>query len=401
MIQARIGLRVLILSFYYRPDLSAGSFRTTAFVEALKAAIGPNDRIEVVTTLPNRYHSFAPEAPEDEIEGAVHIRRIRVLGHHSGMIDQALAFGRFSIQAMRYVDQRSFDVVFATSSRLFTAFLGAMCARRAGAKLYLDIRDIFNDTIKDVVRPPVARVLMPLLQRIERHTLRSARRVNLVSEGFRDYFLTSYPDKRYSFFTNGVDEEFIGIDFRNTPRADGKRVILYAGNIGEGQGLHRIVPQMAKILGPTYEFWIVGDGGRKQALAEAIEREHVDNVKLLPPVVRQELIDLYRDSDYLFLHLNDHDAFRKVLPSKIFEYASTGKPVLAGVAGHAAEFLHKHVEDSAVFRPCDAEAGVKALASLRIGYRRRDDFISRFRGVSIMKKLAFDVLGLVHSPDEA
>ena len=29
-------MRILVLSFYYAPDLCAGSFRTTAFVEELK-----------------------------------------------------------------------------------------------------------------------------------------------------------------------------------------------------------------------------------------------------------------------------------------------------------------------------------------------------------------------------
>ena len=44
-------------------------------------------------------------------------------------------------------------------------------------------------------------------------------------------------------------------------------------------------------------------------------------------------------TDVLFLHLNDYSAFRKVIPSKIFEYAATGKPIVAGVSGYAAEFL--------------------------------------------------------------
>jgi len=32
------------------------------------------------------------------------------------------------------------------------------------------------------------------------------------------------------------------------------------------------------------------------------------------------------DADVLFLHLNAYKAFEKVLPSKIFEYAATGRP---------------------------------------------------------------------------
>ena len=72
---------------------------------------------------------------------------------------------------------------------------------------------------------------------------------------------------------------------------------------------------------------------------------------LLQPVKRDELIEIYQSADVLFLHLNDFDAFKKVLPSKIFEYAATGKPIWAGVAGYAAEFITSKIENSAVFFP--------------------------------------------------
>ena len=32
------------------------------------------------------------------------------------------------------------------------------------------------------------------------------------------------------------------------------KLIIYAGNIGEGQGLHKIVPQSAKFLGKNLPF---------------------------------------------------------------------------------------------------------------------------------------------------
>ena len=54
-------MRILLLSFYFRPDLSAGSFRATALVDALLKA-HPGVEIDVVTTLPNRYSAFSPDA---------------------------------------------------------------------------------------------------------------------------------------------------------------------------------------------------------------------------------------------------------------------------------------------------------------------------------------------------
>ena len=49
----------------------------------------------------------------------------------------------------------------------------------------------------------------------------------------------------------------------------------------------------------------------------------------------------YDKASILFLHLNDYEAFYKVLPSKIFEYATTGKPIIAGVNGFAKDVISK------------------------------------------------------------
>ena len=38
---------------------------------------------------------------------------------------------------------------------------------------------------------------------------------------------------------------------------------------------------------------------------------------------------------FLFLQLNNIKAFENVLPSKIFDYGSYNKPILAGVSGIA------------------------------------------------------------------
>jgi len=58
-------LKILVLSFYFRPDLSAGSFRTTAVVDALKQKMPADGQVDVLTTLPNRYSSFSIEAPTE------------------------------------------------------------------------------------------------------------------------------------------------------------------------------------------------------------------------------------------------------------------------------------------------------------------------------------------------
>lgn len=386
-------MRILFLTFYFPPDLSAGSFRSAALVEKLQQRAPAGVQIDVVTTQPNRYASMENSAPEIEEGPVVSVKRVVLPPHRSGMADQARAYLAFDRAVSRLVRDRRYDLVYATSSRLMTAFLGARIAARLGVPLYLDIRDIFVDTIKDVLPGIKGKVFLPFFNAIERYTFRRADRINLVSEGFGEYFNQRYPEARYDYFTNGIDEEFLSEDFashKNPPAPP--KIVLYAGNIGEGQGLHRIIPRLAQLAGDGFRFVVIGDGGRKQMLADEVKQFGLNNVEFRNPVKRGELMVLYRDADVLFLHLNDYEAFAKVLPSKLFEYAATGKPMLAGVGGYAAKFLQQEVENCGVFAPCDAEAGLAALKALRLESESRREFVDKFARSKIMDQMANAVL---------
>lgn len=393
-------MRLLILTFYYPPDLSAGSFRTSSLVDALSALRSEGLNVDIVTTTPNRYRDMADGAPAFEDHGWLTIRRLPLPRHRSGAADQARAFFAFAPGVLRATHGGEWDAVFATSSRLMTAALGAEVARRAKAPLYLDIRDLFTDTIGDLLSGSPLRVLLPLFRQIEKWTLRRADVVNLVSAGFLDHASGLAPDHHYRLFTNGIDDAFLDEDFeRPVGGVATVPLVVYAGNIGDGQGLHRILPDAAVLLDGRARFRVVGDGGRCGALDAGLETRGTSNVERLPPVARAQLNQHYREADILFLHLNDHDAFRKVLPSKIFEYAATGKPILAGVSGHAADFLRREVPGVAVFSPCDAEGMVRAFEQLRtLGARiDRPAFRETYARRAIMKRMAADLIDLAQS----
>src|SRR5690606_24620588 len=128
-------MRLLLLTFYFPPDLSAGSYRAEALVEALGRAGGDDLEIDVITTSPNRYASYRSvqvgAAPYDERPGSrVNVTRLPVGRHRSGLVDQSLIFPGFAARALRAVRGKRYDVVVATSSRLFTGYLGGMIAER-------------------------------------------------------------------------------------------------------------------------------------------------------------------------------------------------------------------------------------------------------------------------------
>jgi glycosyltransferase involved in cell wall biosynthesis len=391
-------MKILVLSFYFRPDLCAGAFRATPLVAALRKIAPADAHIDVITTLPNRYQSFSASAPEVEREAGFCIHRIALPAHQSGMLDQSKAFLAYARGVAGLVAGEEYDLVFATSSRLMTAVLGAWVARKKCARLYLDIRDIFVDTIKDVLPRKFTWLAKPLFSVLERRAVLRADKVNLVSAGFLPYFKARYPEQQFSLFTNGIDDEFLAAAPASPSAAQTSNrplTVLYAGNLGEGQGLHAIVPQLAKALGARVQFKIIGDGGRRRRLEEALRANGVDNVELLPPVGREELLSAYRAADVLFLHLNDYEAFKKVLPSKLFEYAALGKPVWAGIAGYSAEFVRAEISNAAVFAPCDVAGAVSALATLKICDMPRTDFIARHARKNISAQMAADILSVL------
>jgi glycosyltransferase involved in cell wall biosynthesis len=395
-------LRILVLSFYYEPDLCAGSFRCTSLVEQLLGQ-DENCDVDVISTLPNRYASFAAAASRFEQKDRLNIHRVKLPSHKSGMFDQAKSFISYYREAIKLTKNSDYDVVVATSSRLFTAFLGKRIASKKRLPLYLDIRDIFVDTLNNVLSKKLSFVLSPMLRSIENYTFKSASKINLVSKGFLAYFESRYPAVPYDCFTNGIDKQFIQVQSckQLQPKINNAvKTIVYAGNFGEGQGLHRIVPQLASKLGDTFILQIIGDGGKKPALVEAIEKAGVSNVQLLPPISRSELIEYYQNADVLFLHLNDYDAFKKVLPSKLFEYAAFNKPILAGVSGFAAEFIKDNIANATVFYPCDVDGAVKALESLSYECEYRVEFVKNYLRENIMSNMSTSILSLAKSNNQ-
>ncbi|MEA5402354.1 glycosyltransferase family 4 protein [Arcicella sp. DC2W] len=394
-------MKILVLSFNFQPDLCAGSFRSTALVKALQAKITSTDSIEVLTTTPNRYHSFSNQAPVFEQKNNLIIRRIPLPAHKNSIFGQIFAFIFYAKSVLRYTQKYEYTLIYASSSRLFTAFLGAIIARRKPTLLFLDIRDIFAEAVLEAFQNPVLKFFMkvflvPILKIIEKFSVNTAQHLNLVSEAFADNF--KYFKGNVSYFTNGIDEVFLAHNFEHIPQNQ-PQIITYAGNIGNGQGLEKIIPATAKALEGDYIFNIIGDGNTKTLLAEKLRLLNVKNVNLFKPVSQEKLIEFYQKSDFLFLHLNDAKAFEKVLPSKIFEYGASNKTIIAGVNGFARNFIEKNVANVILFKPCDSENLVRKLENYRSEEVNRSDFIEKFSRKILMDEMAKIILAMIHSPN--
>jgi glycosyltransferase involved in cell wall biosynthesis len=397
-------MNILFLTFYYPPDLSAGSFRSISLVEQLSSKLASAHTLHVVTTKPNRYSSHSIDALGKETFKNIIIHRITVPEHKSGMISQAWVFVIYAFSAYKLALKLRPKFIIGTTGRLMTGFLTWAISRKLNVDYFIDLRDIFSETISNLFsrkNKALGFLLNFFFSYLDKLILKNAVGVNIVAEAFGDYFeVKGFDISKWSFYPNGVDEEFNNEYLLNRHKDSELKTIVYAGNIGYGQGLEKIIPKLAINLGEAFVFLIIGDGGRSKELKEKIKLLKVANVRILPPVARSKLFKYYREADILFLHLNDMPAFKRVLPSKIFEYGAIGKPIVAGISGYSENFIKDNIPYAKVFKPGDDEQGYNSFLEATTEVVQKKDvenFTKLFSRKSIMNEMSIHILKIIEN----
>ena len=143
-------MKIIFFTFYYPPDLCAGSFRSVSLAHELSKKLNNGDELHIITTHPNRYASHKVKAKDLEIDGKITIHRVAVPEHKSGMLSQVRTFSVYFLSAYRLSKKLNPNFLIGTTSRLMTGILTGMSARKLGCRYFIDLRDIFSEAISDL-----------------------------------------------------------------------------------------------------------------------------------------------------------------------------------------------------------------------------------------------------------
>lgn len=396
-------MKIVFFTFYFPPDLSAGSFRSVSLVEALSLKLDDGDEVHVVTTHPNRYESYRVEAEDIESwRKNIIVHRVRVPTHKSGMVSQARSFVVYAVAAQKLCRKVGPDFLIGTTGRLMTGVLTGLLAFWLRKNYFIDLRDIFSEAMSDLLARKnffLGYLSNKIFSLLDRRLLVRASGVNVVSKGFYDYFEgKGINTSEWCFFPNGVDQEFIDFVPRKSCCMAEEKTVLYAGNIGSGQGLDIIVPKLAMLLGDKFRVVVIGGGSTVSLLEKKIKENDISNVEMIKPVSRADLMQYYYCADVLFLHLNEIPAFERVLPSKVFEYAAFSKPIVAGVSGYSAMFIKENIDYAAIFEPGDyddAAALVHKALKQDVSSEVVSKFVKKYSRSKIMDELAEHMLFII------
>lgn len=222
-------------------------------------------------------------------------------------------------------------VVFYSPSVFHTPLVRAI-KREHRARAYLILRDIFPDWALDIgaLQPGF---VYNVIKTIARRQYTVADVIGVQSPGnLRIVKAHSLPPRaRLEVLHNWLAprrDTRCSIDLSESTLA-GRRLCVYAGNIGVAQNLD-VVVAVAEILRARSDigFVLVGRGNDTARIAREIARRGLDNILMYDEIPADEIDGLYRQCEVGLVVLDPRHRTHNV-PGKFVSYVHSGLPVLA------------------------------------------------------------------------
>ncbi|MDY6055654.1 glycosyltransferase family 4 protein [Micrococcus sp.] len=319
--------RLLLVTHSYRPERTPPARRWGGIVHVLRA-----HGWEVDVVAPG---GWRPRRGEDGERILPTPRPASEAGGRNGRFAHAVLHALLAVP--RGLCAPRPDVVVATVPALPVVVAGQALAAAHRRPLVVEMRDAWPDLAREagVHRGPLGAAM----ERVVSGGQRAADVVVTVTEGFAA-ILRSRGVREAVTLPNGVHVDRVP----RAParrRAPGELHVLYLGNMGESQGLERLVEAAALLrrTAPGVQVRLVGEGTRRPEL-EALNARLGEPAEILGPVVGEAVAAQHAWADTLVVTLRpDWPSFRHTVPSKTYEALATGRHLTAQVTGEAARIV--------------------------------------------------------------
>lgn len=218
----------------------------------------------------------------------------------------------------------------------FIGLLACLISAIKKVPFVYNVQDIYPDILYSIklfrLRP-----IAYFLEEIEKFVYSRSKHLIAISDKMKDTLHSKgVPLEKISVIANFCATNFVKPfpkknDFSKEYNIQDKFIVLYAGNIGEPQGVEYII-NAAKIIScyPDILFAFVGRGEKKQEAEKFVRDSNLRNVIFIPlqPFEKMPLVWASADISVVSLRRNlSHLAF----PSKIYSILSSGRPIIVMV----------------------------------------------------------------------
>ena len=172
---------------------------------------------------------------------------------------------------------------------------------------------------------------------------------------------------------NGIEKsKFEELSILEYPNITDKIYITYAGTIGFPQNLMTFVEAANLVKDKDkYVFKLAGKGNDLNQVLKYIEDNSLSNIHYVGELNWEELKNEYAKSHILYAQIKDTMSFRTAQPSKIFEYASTGFPIIFGGIGES-EMIIKSMKNCVNIVPDNPNEIIKHLKEIDLKISKKN-----------------------------
>jgi glycosyltransferase involved in cell wall biosynthesis len=245
---------------------------------------------------------------------------------------------------------------------IFHGPLVSAIKKRSGCRGYLIIRDIFPEWAVDMGL--MGRGLpYRFFDAVARYQYSVADVIGVQTPGNCGYFdqWRQQPGRRLEVLQNWLDKPAQArcpIRLNETPLA-GRKVFVYAGNMGIAQGMDILLDLAKKLHHRTdVGFLFVVRGSDSSRLKASAKDRKLDNVLFYDEIHPDEIPDLYSQCSAGIVALDSRHKSHNI-PGKFLTYMQSGLPVLANV--NAGNDLAQMIRDEQVGEVCESNQAGELL----------------------------------------
>ena len=359
--------KVLVISQHFPPEIGAASQRMNYMAQFLHD-LGYD--VTVLTSEPcyPKRDLYSDYYQGDKKEYPFSLKRVKPLskGYSKGKFARVYHYLTFMVKSLFTVarDKNKYSYVIATSPPIFIGLLGVLAKMRFRCELYLDIRDLWPESVEGLKVLKKNNVFLRLGYYLETFIYNRSDCIIINSQSFaskvKDKLKTT---KDMLYIPNGVSKSQLEKAVKKN-KDNSVLQVTYTGNMGMAQGLTTII-EAAKLLetSPNIHFNLVGTGVCEKEVKDLAVKYKLENLTFFGAKSRAETMEILSNSHIAIIHLIDAKIFETVIPSKVFDYMLSSLPIVAGINGEGA----KIIRDSGcgiLFEPENPLALAQAIGSL-------------------------------------
>jgi len=396
-------VKILYVSQYFPPEMGAPAARAAELAHHWSQA---GHEVSVLTGFPNHPTGVVP--PEwrsrlrkltyEEKVGHVNVYRTWLWPLPNRKSHERMRnYASFCVSAaLRGVTLPRPDVVIATSPQLLVGLAGWWIAFSRQIPFVFEVRDLWPESLTAVGVGGEESLLHHALAGIAGFLYEHADRIVVVTPAFKDRLIEDWrvSSERISVVENGVETEMFepapaeaSLELRKQLQAEGRYIASYIGTMGNAHGLETLLEAANQLQkqSPNVLFVLIGEGAEKQRIKTLAQSRNLSNVKFLDQQPRDKIPAFISASDCCLVLLKKTEIFKTVIPTKMLEFMSCGRPVILGVDGQARQIVDE-AGAGIVIEPENAAALVAAIQQLQVspeygrsmGHRGREYIVQRF-----------------------